>query len=136
MASKKERVKKMEEVASRVKDVDFSELIRILAQILESYGDFATSMGTIQKESEDKFKALTDMADIAPTIMEQFSEKVTPEQAKLVLQIFVSLPIVLAKVNKLMDLKAEEKLELGEELKRLAEKMRELTQLVPAEAKK
>jgi len=111
-------------------EIDFSILTELLADLLNIYGEFAISIGNLQKDHKELFESLMNQEFLTKSLMEEFVEKADPETVALFLKIFVKMPTVFSKLGKMMQLEPEDKIKLGEELKELSRDLRELIERI------
>lgn len=128
MSAKGETIEeeKIKEISLKVEGIDFSLLVEIFSSLLDSYGDFALSIGRIQRDNQEAFEAMLEIVDLAPKMMERFVTEFPPETLALFLRIFVKMPTIFSKLDRLMELEPEEKIKLGTDLKELANDFRKL----------
>ena len=112
-------------------------LAEMFAELMSAYGSFAGSLGKIQKTHEEAYEdmfsleAIEKFPDILSNVMKE-----APEVGNLVVTIFAKMTAFLPRVAKIMELPADEKIALGENLKSLAKDFRKLREWVEKEEKK
>jgi len=110
---------------------EIKELAEMYKYLLEAYGLFAETLGKIQKTHENAYASMFSLEAAAkfPELLSELSEK-KPELSKLLTNIFVKLATSLPVLNNLMNLPADEKIQLGKNLKSLAKDFKELLEWV------
>jgi len=116
--SKKKKLEK-EEVIS---------LAEMFAQLMNAYGDFAESLGKIQKAHAEAYEDIFSLETIEkfPEMLTKVIEEEPPEISRLVIGIFSKMTAVLPRIAKIMELPADDKIKLGENLKSLAKDFKKL----------
>lgn len=125
-ASKRKEELKKEEVIS---------LVEMFAELLSAYGYFSGSLGKIQKAHEEAYEHIFSLEAIEklPEILSRVMEEKPPELSKLIIRIFSKMTVFLPKIAKIMELSADDKIKLGEDLKSLAKDFRKLKDWVEKE---
>lgn len=103
------------------------ELAEMYKYLLDAYGQFAETLGKIQQTHKKAYMSMFSLeaATKLPEMLSEISEK-KPELSKLLTGIFVKMVAFLPKLSNLMNLSAEEKIQLGRNLKSLAKDFNEL----------
>lgn len=116
--SKKKKLEK-EEVIS---------LAEMFAQLMNAYGDFAESLGKIQKAHAEAYEDIFSLETIEkfPEMLTKVIEEEPPEISRLVIGIFSKMTAALPRIAKIMELPADDKIKLGENLKSLAKDFKKL----------
>ena len=111
-----------EETEEAISKEDIKKLVEMFRYLLDAYGSFANALGKIQKNHEEAYETMfsLEVAEKLPEILSVVSEKGPPELSKLLTKIFVRMSMLLPRIGKLMDLSANDKIKLGENLKDLA----------------
>jgi hypothetical protein len=116
--SKKKKLKK-EEIIS---------LAEMFAQLMNAYGNFAESLGKIQKAHAETYEDIFSFETIEkfPEMLTKVIEEEPPEISRLVIGIFSKMTAALPRITRIMELPADDKIKLGENLKSLAKDFRKL----------
>jgi len=109
-----------------VDEIDMARLMEVFSTIVDSYGDFAISVGNIEKKDPKVFEALEYLGQMTPELMSRIVETQPPEIVGLFMRILVRMSTLGPQMSKLMDQPAEEKIRLGEEMKEFAKDFRDL----------
>lgn len=96
-------------------------LVEMLRYLMDAYGFFAEKLGGIQKTHREAYESMFSLESVGklPEILSEMVNK-EPELGKLFTNIFIRMTTLMPRVNRLMDLSADEKIELGKNLKTLA----------------
>ena len=127
MATLKET--KKEETEDKLSKEELKGMTEMYRYLMDAYGSFAENLGKIQKNHGEAYKTMfsLELAEKLPEMLGVLSEKGPPELAKLLMEMFVKMSAFLPRINRLMDLSAEEKIKLGKNLKSLAKDFDRLT---------
>jgi len=125
--SPEERVERALELASKI---DISNLVRVFSSLLRAYGQFAQTIGTLQRDQKDSFEALQHLGEMAPEFLEKMVDKAPPEVIGVFMKLFLRITSLSTKLNKLMDLSPEEKIEVGESLLKFADEFEKVDELL------
>ena len=100
---------------------EVKNLVEMLRYLMDAYGFFAEKLGEIQKTHKEAYEFMfsLELAQKLPEMISFMVEK-RPKLGKLYSSIFIRLTTFMPRVNKLMELSADEKIKLGENLKTLA----------------
>ena len=112
-----ERVKRTLAIAEKI---DIFSLMKVVVDLLRAYGNFAKSVGEIQQRNADAYELILEFGKAAPQILKSLAEKSPPAVLGTYVQISLRLLELQEKMNKIMQLSPEEKMELGEELVQIA----------------
>lgn len=113
-------------------------LIEMFSDLLNAYGKFSESLGKIQKTHEEAYKRIFSYESLEqlPEMMSKIMEEAPPELSRLVIRIFSKMTVFLPRISKIMELSANEKIALGENLKSLAKDFKKLLEWAKKEEKK
>ena len=125
-----EKIKRAVELAEKV---DITSLVKVFVSLLRAYGNMAKAIGTIQLEYKESFEALTYLGIVAPRLMERVVEKAPPDVVGLFMKILMKMTVLGPKMGKIMELPAEEKVKIGEELNAYAEDFEKLLKFMETE---
>jgi hypothetical protein len=117
MAISEEELKKALEIADKV---DIKGVFGVFISLLRSYGDFAKSIGTIEKEHPDSYEAILYLGKFAPQILSIIAGKSPPEELGAFIKLTMKLIELGPKIDKIATLSAEEKIQIGIELTNIA----------------
>lgn len=103
-------------------------LAEMFAQLMNAYGDFAESLGKIQKAHAEAYEDIFSLETIEkfPEMLTKVVEEEPPEISRLVIGIFSKMTAILPRIAKIMELPADDKIKLGENLKSLAKDFKKL----------
>jgi hypothetical protein len=120
-----------EELEKLLLQIDFRSLFQVITNLLEAYGDFARKIGEVQRDQRAAYEFLTSAKAMkySMELLGKISQETPPEILGLFIQILMKLNTYLPKINKIMDISAEEKIELGENLKSLAEDLKKMQKM-------
>jgi hypothetical protein len=130
-------LKKASEIANKV---DMKSLFAVFVSLLRSYGDYAKSIGTIEKEHPDSYEAILYLGKFAPQILSIVAGKSPPEELGAFIKLTMKLIELSPKLDNIATLPAEEKIQVGTELTNMANEYdllwKKLEQKIKTEAKK
>ena len=103
-------------------------LVEMFAELMNAYGNFSGSLGKIQKTHEEAYEHIFSLEAITklPEMLDKVMEEQPPELSRLVVRIFSKMTAFLPRVVRMMELSADDKIKLGENLKSLAKDFRKL----------
>jgi len=103
------------------------ELVEMYKYMLVAYGQFAETLGKVQQTHKEAYETMFSLEAAArlPEMLSELSEK-KPELGKLLTGIFVKIATFLPSLGNLMNLSANEKIQLGRNLKSLSKDFDEL----------
>jgi len=95
----------------------------LIIEILSLYGSFIEGFGYIQEKYADSFELFDVFAKnpLSPEIINVIVDKASPETAGIMLKIMMKLNSITPQMNRMMELSAQEKIELGKTIKAIAE---------------
>lgn len=134
---KKSSSKKAGKAKAKLEKEEVVSLVEMFAELMSAYGSFAGSLGKIQKTHEEAYKNMFSLEAIEK-LPERLGNvmKEAPEAGKLIVMIFAKMTAFLPRIAKMMELPADEKIALGENLKSLAKDIRKLRELAEKEETK
>lgn len=110
--------KKKEAELSKNEAKNLLEMLRLL---MDAYGFFSENLGEIQRDHKEAYESMLSPASMMkiPEMLSELTEK-APELNKLLTGMFVKIASYLPQLTNLVHLSADEKIELGKNLKSLA----------------
>jgi len=126
---------KLKTAVEKAKAVDIDKLMKAFVEMLRAYSEMAKRIGVIQRDNKDAFESLTYLSSIAPQIVKMLAKKAPPAEFGAFIQAFMDLVELAPKLNELMKLTAEEKIEVGERLEKIANTLEEMINKVSEEKK-
>lgn len=108
---------------------EYIGLVDMFSELMSAYGSFASSLGKIQKEHKETYNELfsIEAAMKLPEILNRVMDAdFPPELGRLVITIFAKLTSFLPRITNIMELSADDKIKLGENLKGLAKDFKKL----------
>jgi len=122
---------KASKVLKKKDELDKAEyfgLIEMFAELMNAYSKFSENLGKIQKAHEEAFKDMFsyEMLEQFPKMMTKVMEEAPSELSRLVINIFSKMTAFLPRISKIMELSADEKIRLGENLRSLAKDFEKL----------
>jgi len=126
---------KLKIAVETAKKLDIVSLMRAVVEMLKAYSDMAKRIGIIQRDNKEAFEALTYLGSMAPQIVKALAKKAPPEEFGAFIQAFMDLLELSPKLDKIMELPAEEKIEIGERLEKIANTLEEIISKVSEEKK-
>jgi len=102
-------------------------LAEMYKSLLNAYGQFAETLGKIQQTHKDAYESMFSLEAAArlPEMLSEMSDK-KPELSKLLTGMFVKMATFLPRLSNLMNLSANDKIQLGQNLKSLSRDFDEL----------
>jgi len=113
--------KQLEEVAKSIDEIDIFKLMRSAVDLLKAYAEFTKKLGEIQLANEESLRILLELGEKAPALFKSLAEKSDPSEFGVIIKTFLELFDLAPKLDNLMALSGEEKIELGENLRRIAD---------------
>lgn len=106
---------------------EVKNLVEMLRYLMDAYGFFAEKLGDIQKTHKEAYETMfsLEVAEKLPEMVSFMTEKI-PELGELYTSIFIRLTTFMPKINRLMELSADEKIKVGKNLKTLAKDLDKL----------
>jgi len=132
MAISEEELKKAIEIANKV---DMKGIFNVFISLMRSYGNFAKSIGTIEKEHPDSYEAILYLGKVAPQLMSILAVKSPPEELGAFIKLTLKLMELGPKLDKIATLPAEEKIQVGTELVNIANEYEALWKQVEEKTK-
>jgi hypothetical protein len=132
MAISEEELKKAIEIANKV---DMKGIFTVFISLMRSYGNFAKSIGTIEKEHPDSYEAILYLGKVAPQLMSILAGKSPPEELGAFIKLTLKLMELGPKLDKIATLPAEEKIQVGTELVNIANEYEALWKQVEEKTK-
>lgn len=117
---------KVKEALEKVKNVDVSRLSMAFVQILRVYAELATKIGQIQKDNPEAFESMAYLGMIAPQLIKKLAKEAPPQEFGAIVQAFFELVELGPKLEHIMELPADEKIEIGEKLSKIANIVEEM----------
>ena len=116
-----------EEKKRKITKEEVKSLVEMLRYLMDAYGFFAEKLGEIQKSHKESYDFIFSLeaTEKLPEVLSEMVEKF-PEASNLYTNILIRMTGYMPKINSLMTLSADEKIELGRNLKALAEDLGEL----------
>lgn len=127
---------KIREAVKKAEKIDVKSLFRAFTQMLRVYGEMGKKIGTIQKDNKDAFEALIYLGSIAPQFMQILAKKAPPAELGAFIKAFLELLELAPKLENLMKLSAEEKIQVGERLEKIADTLEEMFKKIEEESNK
>ena len=108
---------------------EYISLADMFSELMNAYGSFAESLGKVQKNHKEAYKeifSLKTMEKLPEILNIAMDEKTPPELGRLVVTIFAKMTAFLPRISNMMELTADDKIKLGENLKSLAKDFKKL----------
>lgn len=120
-----------------LKKEEVISLVEMFAELMSAYGLFAESLGKIQKTHKEAYEDIFSLEAIEklPEMLSKVMEEQPPELGRLVVTIFAKMTAFVPKIANIMELSADDKIKLGENLKSLARDFRKLREWAEKEEK-
>lgn len=116
---------KIREAVEKIEKIDINSLFRAFIQMLRVYGEMGKKIGTVQRDNEDAFEAISYLGSIAPQFMQILAKKAPPAELGAFIKSFMELLELAPKLENIMKLSADEKIEVGERLEKIANTLEE-----------
>lgn len=112
---------KKNEGESKLTKEEALELVEMFRYLLDAYSFFAENLGNVQKTHKEAYENMFSPVSMMklPEMLSEMAEK-APELNKLFTDIFVKISSYLPQLANLMNLSADEKIQLGKNLRSLA----------------
>lgn len=114
-------------------------LVDMFSELINAYGLFAENIGKVQKNHKEAYKemfSLEAMEKLPEMLNMAMDGKMPPELGKLLITIFAKMTAFLPRIAKIMELTADEKIKLGENLKSLSKDFRKLQKWIEKQEEK
>jgi hypothetical protein len=118
---------------------EYFSLVDMFSELMNAYGSFAESLGKVQKNHKEAYKemfSLETMEKLPEMLNIAMDEKTPPELGRLVVTIFAKMTAFLPRITNMMELTADGKIKLGENLKSLAKDFKKLREWIEKQEKK
>lgn len=109
-----------EKVGQLADKIDMKGIFYVFTALLRAYGDFAKTLGKIEKTNSASYEAIFYLGQNAPQIMSILAKKSPPEEFGAFMQLTLKLIDITPKLDKIVMLPPEEKIQLGTELESIA----------------
>jgi hypothetical protein len=117
---------KLKTIVEKVKSIDLNKLMKAFVELLRAYSEMAKRVGVLQKDNPDAFEAINYLGSIAPQIVRLLAKKAPPAEFGAFIQAFMDLIELGPKLDKISELPAEEKIQIGEKLGKIADTLDEM----------
>lgn len=117
---------KVQVALEKAKNVDIDKLMRAFIEMLKAYSELAQRIGSVQKDNKEAFESLNYLGSIAPEMLRMLSQKAPPAEFGAFIKAIMDLLELAPKLDELMKLPAEEKIEIGERLGEIASTLEEM----------
>lgn len=131
--------KKAKEKKDKLDKEEYLSLVDMFSELMNAYGSFAENLGKVQKNHKQAYKdmfSLEAMEKLPEILNMALDEKVPPELSRLVVTIFAKMTAFLPRITNMMELTADDKIKLGENLKSLAKDFKKLREWIEKQEKK
>lgn len=115
----------MEEQSNKQKD--FENFITVVSEIFEKLGSISVDIGNMEKTNPKGFASYTQL-EKDPEFFLKMTEHLPPESLGRVMRVFIKLSSLSSKLNNIMSLSDEEKIQLGNELKSLSKELKSMSE--------
>jgi hypothetical protein len=124
---------KLKVALEKVKGIDIDRLMKAFVDMLKAYAQLAKRVGTIQRDNEEAFESLTYLGSMAPQIVQMLAKKAPPAEFGAFIKAFMELLELAPKLDNIMKLSAEEKIEVGNKLENIANTLEQMISKVKEE---
>lgn len=124
---------------NKLEKEELISLVDMFSELMNAYGSFAGSLGKIQKNHKEAYEEIFSLEAIEklPDILNKLMDEETPpELGRLVVTIFAKMTAFLPRIAHIMELTADDKIKLSENLKSLAKDFKKLREWFEKEKKK
>jgi len=117
---------------AKLEKKEIVNLVEMFADLMNAYGSFSENLGKIQKTHKETYEEMFSLeaAEKIPEMLSKIVAEGPSELSSLFVRIFAKMTTFLPRVNKMMELSAEEKIKLGKNLKSLAKDFGKLLEWV------
>lgn len=126
---------KLKAAIEKAKTIDADKLMKAFVEMLKAYSEMAIRIGTVQRNNQDAFESLTYLGSIAPELVKMLAKKAPPAELGAFIQAFLDLVELAPKLDTLMSLSAEEKVEVGQKLGAIANTLEQMINKTPKQIK-
>lgn len=119
-------VEKIKQAVEKAEKVDIDSLMKAFVQMLRVYAELARKIGTLQRDNKDAFEAIGYLGSIGPQIIQTLAKRTPPEELGAFIKAFMQLLEIAPKLDNIMKLSADEKIEVGELLEKIADTFDEM----------
>jgi hypothetical protein len=126
---------KLKAIAEKVKNIDLNTLMKAFVEMLRAYSEMAIRVGVLQRDNQDAFEAINYLGSIAPQVMRLLAKKAPPAELGAFIQAIMDLIEIGPKLDKLNEAPAEDKIQIGEKLGKIADALEEMINKVPEQEK-
>lgn len=111
----------IEDAVKAAEEVDLNALFQTANSMLRIYGDFAKSLGTIERDNKKAYQGILYLGACAPQFMEIIAKRAPVDELGIFVKMMSRLFSLAPKLDKLMELPPEEKITVGKELIEIAD---------------
>lgn len=110
-------------------------LVEMFAELMNAYANFSGNLGKIQKTHGEAYKRIFSLETMSrfPEALSKIMEQAPPELSRLMVSILSKMTAFLPQISGIMGLSADEKIQLGENLKSLAKDFKKLLEWIEKE---
>ncbi len=128
MLSEKRPDEELKQLANTLEQIKKEDLLDMLVETLQLYGEYVEGFGKIHRKYEKVYDITNDLtkSPISPELVGYLADKASPEVAGIFLKIMLKLTSIAPQMNRLMELSAAEKIQLGKDIKSVAKDFQKL----------
>lgn len=110
-------------------------LVEMFSELMDAYARFSGTLGKIQKTHEEAYKSMFSLETLSkfPEVLTKIMKEEPPELSRLIVSILSKMTAFLPQISRIMELSAEDKIKLSENLKSLAKDFKKLLEWVQKE---
>ncbi|MHA1628557.1 MAG: hypothetical protein ACTSVS_00015 [Candidatus Heimdallarchaeota archaeon] len=124
---------KLKEAHKAIEKIDTKSLMNAFIGILRAYADLAKRIGEIQRYNQEAFEAIQYLGLVAPKLLQELAKKSPPAEFGVFMKTLIDLVELAPKLNNIMELPAEEKINVGERLMGIADTLDEMLKKIQKE---
>lgn len=120
---------KTKQALEKLRKMNIESLVDGYISLMLKLAEFMKSWGEVEKEHGD-FIEQFNIISKSPALLNAFIEKASPEVTGLTVKFFIRMAAIGPRVEAFMTLSPEDKIKLGEELKKTIEEYQQLLKLL------
>jgi len=117
---------KLKAALEKAKSVDIDKMMRAFVEMFRAYSEMIKRIGLLERDNKDAFDSMAYLGSIAPQFLKALAKRAPPAEFGAFIQAFLDLFEIAPKLDEIMKLPAEEKIQIAEKLGKIADTLEEM----------